>query len=132
MRPEELEMRVRDGYEAFNRGDYDGVVAMMRDDVELHSVGPQGVIRGRDAVLAFMHPDALEDQRIEVLDTDVRGAAVIAHYIVRAVGAGSGVPVSQEGWQVWWTDADGLGYRSRLFTEREAAEQAVAESPPEG
>ena len=114
---EALEARFREGYAAFNSGDYEAAATWMREDVELHSIGPQGVIRGRDAVLEFMRPDALVDLWIELLDIEVRDSVLLVHHIARARGRESGIPLEQEGWQVWWADEDGLGYRSRVFTD---------------
>ena len=120
-----LEARFREGYEAFNRGDYDAAVTWMREDVPFRSIGPQGTIHGRDAVLAFMHPDAFVDLRIEIVDLEIRDSVLLIHHIARARGAESGIPVEQEGWQVWWADEDGLGYRSEIHTDLADARRAA-------
>ena len=122
---DEMERRYREGYEAFNDGDYGGAVNWMHEDVVMETIGPDGEIRGRDAVLAFMQPEALLDLRIEVLDLAIYDELLIVHHIARARGAGSGIPVAQEGWQVWWFDEEGLGIRSQILLSRDEALRAA-------
>jgi hypothetical protein len=112
--PETLEARFREGYEALNRGDFESAVTWMREDVTFRSAGPLGTIEGREAVLAFLRPEALVDLRLEIVDVEIRDSVLLVHHIARAKGAESGVPVQQPGWQVWWVDEDGFGYRTEV------------------
>jgi ketosteroid isomerase-like protein len=53
-------------YEAFSRGDFDEAMEIAHPEVEFVSAGRQSSLRGADAVRAWMEPDALEDQKVEM------------------------------------------------------------------
>ena len=64
--------RVRSGYDAFNRRDLDGILALLAEDIEyrmpLDPLGVHPVFRGHDGVRRFyeMIWDGFEEFRIEV------------------------------------------------------------------
>ena len=59
---DELLRRLRAGYDAFNRGDYDATVEWIHPDVVYVSPGGIAEVRGAEALRAWMEPDAFEDQ----------------------------------------------------------------------
>jgi ketosteroid isomerase-like protein len=63
---------VRSGYEAFNRGDIDAVLALLDDDVQWHEPGgggaPSGTFRGPQSIASdlFSHvPEQFEEFSVE-------------------------------------------------------------------
>jgi ketosteroid isomerase-like protein len=64
--------RVRDGYDAFNRRDIDGILALLAEDIEyrmpLDPLGVHPIFRGHDGVRAFYETiwDGFEEFRIEI------------------------------------------------------------------
>ena len=64
---------VRSGYEAFNRGDIDAVLAIMDDEIEWHEPGggnaPAGSFRGPQSVASEVFaqvPERFEDFRVDI------------------------------------------------------------------
>jgi len=74
-RDEEIIERLRRGYEAFNRGDYDSAMEMIAADPEIEFArsGGQPPITGAEALRGWMEPDAFEENIIEPLDFRMRG-----------------------------------------------------------
>jgi uncharacterized protein len=64
--------RVRAGYDAFNRRDLDGILALLADDIEyrmpLDPLGVHPVFRGHDGVRRFYETiwDGFEEFRVEI------------------------------------------------------------------
>src|SRR5437764_1181383 len=94
---------VRTGYDAFARGDLDGVLAMMDPDVEwVPAIAPLlGVepVRGRDALRRFFThdlPEGFDDFEAKAASIEDLGDAVLVstHYFAR--GRTSGAPVTLE------------------------------------
>jgi ketosteroid isomerase-like protein len=86
---------VRQGYEAFGRGDFEGWVAGLDPDVELDEryIAPDAAVyRGHDGVRRWWQQgaDAIESPSFEVLQWFARGDAVVTEVIVRVRGVGSG------------------------------------------
>ena len=126
-RDEEITNSLRRGYEAFSRGDFDTAMENSHPQVEFFLPGGQSPLRGQDAVRAWMEPDALEDQRVELLELRINGNKALARQITRARGAGSGIELDVDGWVVWSFDDDGLVTRVEVFLiheENEALEAA--------
>ena len=60
-----IEARVRAGYAAFNRGDFDEAATYFHREVELHRPGGLTPLAGAAALRAWMEPDAFAEQTIE-------------------------------------------------------------------
>ena len=116
----------REGFEAFNRGDVEGVLRMLSPDVEVHSVaevGEEGTYRGREGYLAWTRIwlDAWEDFHIELDELEqVDDENVLVHSTQRGRGKGSGLEVTQHGVYLF-TIRDGLVTRLHLYADRESA-----------
>lgn len=120
----------RRGYEAFNRGDLDGMVADFAPNIEYVTTGQ---VPGVDA--AYRGPEGLteflgwmwgefEEPRIEVHELTEAGNHVLAEVTLRRRGKQSGVETN---WNVWhmWTLRDGQIARGQAFTSRDDALEAA-------
>jgi ketosteroid isomerase-like protein len=116
-------------YEALNRGDVEGTLAVLDEDVtwrESAELPGGGELRGRDAVGAFL-AEFLEtwerfDQR--VTDAYVRGERVLAVLSMSGVGRASGVEV-ETSYAHLWTLRDGLAVRVDAYRDVAAARAAI-------
>ena len=95
-------LRIRD---AFERGEYDGIIGDLHDDCEFrnpeYAIEP-GIRRGRAAfVRALQNVNQIIEFRIELEELHPLGDMVIVGY--RAIGTGreSGVPIDQRFGHVW-------------------------------
>lgn len=129
MSQEPLEI-VRRGYEAFSRGDPEGMVADFAPTFEYVTTGTvpgaQHVYRGPEGwleFLAWMRND-FDGARAEVHDLIEAGDQVLASVTLRGRGKQSGAEVS---WDVWhlWTARDGKVVRGQGFTTRNEALEAA-------
>jgi ketosteroid isomerase-like protein len=122
------EERLRDGLAAYNRGDYEQVLAYASDDVELKrtddSPDSMEILHGRAAVLGWFQPDAFTDQHLELLKLDTGVDSVVGHLRFTARGAGSGMPVEIESFVVYRLDG-GLVRRLEVYNEEPAARAAA-------
>ena len=122
------EQRFRDGVEAFNRGDYEGLLDLATHDAELQrapdSPNSREVIRGREALVEFFRPDAFEDQRSELVELEFGNEAVLARILFRARGAGSGIPVEIESFVVFRIAGDRFT-RMEIYPEHDEARAAA-------
>jgi ketosteroid isomerase-like protein len=106
MSQENVEM-VRRGFDAYNRGDLDAVVADFASDCEYVPSGslPGGrdAYRGPEGYKRFIGwlRDEFEDARLDVNDVIDAGDRVLASLTVRGRGRQSGVAASWDLWQVW-------------------------------
>jgi ketosteroid isomerase-like protein len=116
----------RAGFEAFNRGDVDGVLELLHPDVEVHSVaevGEEGTYYGHQGYIEWtgIWLDAWSEFRIELLEIeDVDDENVLVHSRQWGRGKGSGVEVAQNGIYLF-TVKDGLATRLHLYADRESA-----------
>jgi ketosteroid isomerase-like protein len=117
---------LRAAYEAFNRGDFDAAVELVRPDVEFIRPGLEAPLRGASAIREWMEPDAFEKQQIEPLDFEVNGDRVLTRQHMRARGAGSGIELDVETWVVFTFD-DGLVARGEVYplNQEEEARRAA-------
>ncbi len=81
-------------------------------------------LSGRDAVRANMEPEASSRQRVEVLETVVEGDCVLCRTVFHAKGAGSGIEMSDEAWNLWRIK-DGMAIEFSYFTSRDDALDAA-------
>ena len=117
---------VRRGYEAFNRGDIDGVVGLLASDFEYVASGlvpgVGGVYRGADGLRAFAQTfwAEFDHPRIEVHELIEAGDQVFASTTMRGHGKQSGAETSWSVCQVW-TLRDGAAVRGQGFPSRAEA-----------
>jgi ketosteroid isomerase-like protein len=125
-RDEEIIARLRRGYEAFNRGDFDAAMEMAHPEIEFIRAGGQPPVRGSDGLRAWMEPDAFEEQVIEPLEFSVKGNKVLVLQHARARGSGSGIEVEIDSWSVWTMNDEGRATRLEFFLPHERAEALEA------
>ena len=122
------EQRIREGIEAYNRGDWDAVLIDASDDVELKradiSPDARDVVRGRERVLEYFRPDVFTDQHIDPLQIVVGDDAVYVRMRFSARGAGSGIPVEIESHAVYRIADDRL-IRLEIYGEEPEARAAA-------
>jgi ketosteroid isomerase-like protein len=129
MSEENVEM-VRRSYEAFNRGDLEGMVADLGPRFEYVTTGAvpgtEHVYRGSEGFRRFV--DALwgefDDARVEVHELIEAGDKVLASITMRGRGKQSGVEVTWDIWQLW-TAKDRKGVRGQAFTSKAEALEAA-------
>jgi ketosteroid isomerase-like protein len=99
------ERRLRDGIEAYNRGDYAAVLAFAADDVVLKrpADAPEGkqTVDGREAVLQFFRPDVFREQYLDLHEVHEGDGALVARITFSATGAGSGMAISLDSFLVY-------------------------------
>jgi ketosteroid isomerase-like protein len=118
--------KLRAAFDAVNRGDLEGAGEWIDEDIEIgRTPFMDPPARGREALLGFMRPNMFEQQRIELLSTEVHGKVILADLVFHAVGKGSGVEVSQANVQLF-TIRDGAFVKWEVFFDRTEAEAAVA------
>ena len=76
-RDEEIIVRLRRFYEAFNRDDFDAAMEIAHPEIEFVRPWGQPPLRGADALRAWMQPDAFEEQQLEALELSVKGNKVL-------------------------------------------------------
>ena len=121
---------VRRGYEAFNRGDIDGVVGLLAPDFEYVASGlvpgVGGVYRGAEGLRRFVETfwREFDDPRVEVHELVDAGDRVLASTTLRGHGKQSGADTSWGVCQVW-TVRDGSAARGQGFPSRAEALEAI-------
>src|SRR3954464_15024175 len=120
----------RRGFEAYNAGDYEGVVALLHTDVELHADdellnggdfhGHEGFMRWSAEWLEAWDEFRIEPRSIETFSE--HAILIDTHQVAR--GAGSGVGVEMD---VFWAFEARAGKLSRmhLYAARERATGAI-------
>jgi ketosteroid isomerase-like protein len=125
--PLDWETRLRAAIDAYNRGDYEAVMDLASEDIELQRAGnaPESreVVRGREAVLEFFRPEVFEDQRIELGELEVGSDAIVAAQSFTARGRGSGLPIDIDSWVVYRIGGDVL---TRIEVYNDEAEARAA------
>ena len=130
MSQENVEL-VRQGFAAFNRGDYETGVTFFHPEVEWHAyLGELGgsVHRGREALVKMWRDlddnlgGNLRVETLEIIDCGENDVVVVLE--ARGTGTGSGVRVHQR-WAQLYSAVDGLVIRVRPFPDREAALRAA-------
>jgi ketosteroid isomerase-like protein len=82
------------GIAAFNDGDFDRFADMFAVDAEVQRAGAFGTLRGREAIRAWVDPDAVEFRGITVTALQRSGDQVLATCDVRIRGIASGAEVA--------------------------------------
>jgi ketosteroid isomerase-like protein len=121
----ENEQLIRQGYDAWNRGDWALMETLLAPDFEVdatdrvlnpdHYVGIEGFRR-----LAGEMAEVWDSWEVEPVEFLENGELTFVAHRVRARGKGSGVEVVQTYWSVW-TVRDGKGARLALHVDRERA-----------
>ena len=119
--------RLRRAYAAFSRGDYNEALGLgVHSQVEFVPPGGQPPIRGVDRFRAWMEPDAFESQIMEPLEFRAAENGVLVRSRMIARGAGSGLEMDMEIWNLWTFDDAGLVTRVQVFLPHEGAEALAA------
>jgi ketosteroid isomerase-like protein len=121
---------VRRGYEAFNRGDAEAMVADIAPTCEYVGTGAvpgfQGVYQGPEGwkeVVSWMW-DEFEDAHVEIRELVRTGDQVLASLTLSGRGKQSGVETNLDMWQLW-TIKDGKFQRGQGFRTKEEALEAA-------
>jgi ketosteroid isomerase-like protein len=118
--------QLREGVEAFNRGDAAPALALFAEDIECR-VGPQlmntGTFMGHDGYLRMIEAwgEAWDSVTADIVSVeDLENDHLLVEIDQKAVGAGSGVPVEMT---IFWLFqfVDGKVVRFHLYADREAA-----------
>jgi ketosteroid isomerase-like protein len=96
---------VRTIFDAFERGDYDGIMAELRDDCEFrnpeHAIEP-GVRRGpAEFRRALENVNEILEFTVEFEELHRIGDAVVVGYRATGTGRESGVPIDQRFGHIW-------------------------------
>jgi limonene-1,2-epoxide hydrolase len=111
---------VRGAIEAFNRGDFDAVAAVIHPQIEVIRLGGLPTLTGRDAAVGLMVPDAFESQELVIDEIRVEGDVVLVSGPFHARGAGSGIELNRESHSVFWLE-EGLIRRMGTYFELDEA-----------
>ncbi len=85
---EQAKERLRQGYEAFNRGDFDESAKYIHPDVDWHRVADvEQRLEGREAVRGNMEPEVWGKQRVEIHAMEVFGESVVMDTTFHAEGS---------------------------------------------
>ncbi len=121
--------RLRAGYEAFNRGDYEAALEFMDPQVEFHRSNralDTQPLKGVDAVREFMLPDVFDRQVVEleeVIENDTAGKLFVS-LTFRVRGRGSGIELANRGYHVWTISGD-KAVHCEFFEDRRQALDAA-------
>jgi ketosteroid isomerase-like protein len=120
----------RRGFEAYNAGDFEGVVALLDPDVELYADDELlngGSFRGHDGFMRWSAEwlEAWDEFRVDATVVQTLGDHCIlvdSHQVAR--GAGSGIAVEMD---VFWAFEveDGKLRRMHIYPSRERALEAI-------
>lgn len=93
---------IRQGYDAFNRGDFEAAAGLLHPDIVWHrAVDIEHYIEGSEAAKQLMEPSSFSEQHNEVHSIEQLGDFVVVEVTFRAVGAGSGIALDQRTFHVW-------------------------------
>ena len=127
---EDYEHVLREGTEAFNRGDLRAILPLLAQDVECHipiGLGNSGTWHGHDGFLEMAEAwnEAFEEIRNDIVSTDFPDERhAILEVRQSGVGSGSGVPVETR-FVYLFELRDGLVTRFHIYGDREAALAAI-------
>jgi len=128
--PTENEKTLMRGYEAFEKRDFDALIAVCDPDVEFTSLireSEGGVYRGHEGVRAFFKGvlDVLPDWFPVLEACEDYGDRMLVKARITATPPGSDVPMEQMVWQAVRL-RDGLAIRWDFFRTEEEARAALA------
>jgi ketosteroid isomerase-like protein len=119
---------IRQGFDAFNRGDFGVIVDLVAEDIEydMSETLDVGVIHGRHALRTFF--EGLDERwasfQADVDDIVAGRESVVALVTWRFTARRSNVPVQLRHAQVWSFE-NGVAVRMRLFLDRSEALRAA-------
>lgn len=128
---ENLEL-LREGTDAYNRGDMTFVLSRAADDIEVYadrSLMNSGTYHGHDAFAKWMQEwnEAWSEITIDVRKVEeIEGRFLMVEAHQSAVGSGSGVPVEMDIIQLIEV-RDGKIVRFNLYSDRALADAALAD-----
>lgn len=120
--------RLREGFAAFNRGDFEALRELVTDDVELSGLASAQPKRGKEAALDWLRPDAFESQTTTIREMRESEDAIFVEVEFHAVGRGSGIELRQPGFSVFEYEGD-LIRRMSTYADREEALAAARLEP---
>jgi ketosteroid isomerase-like protein len=86
--------RIKAAWAAYNEGDFDAVMDMLDDGVEIRRLGGLETLRGKEAIRDWLAPDAYEFQRFdELTEFQENGDRILVACDWHARGRGSGIDV---------------------------------------
>ncbi len=132
MPTEEDVQSLREGYEAFNVGDFELAAERIAPDASVSDraeVPDAQTYSGREQVLAQFQAvsNEFEDYRIDPISIEIEGDYLVAHIRQSGRGRASGVPVEGELFHVWEVH-DRAITDMRAFTTRDEALAYVGEA----
>jgi ketosteroid isomerase-like protein len=116
--------RMKRGLALYNEQSFDALREFIAPDVIVERPGEMPPLEGWDAFRELLEPDAFAWQRMHPLDWTINGGKALLHVRLHAQGAGSGIELDMDGWQVW-TVREGLVSRIQAFTEEAPAREAA-------
>jgi uncharacterized protein len=125
---------VRRGYEAWNRGDVEGVLTSLDPEIEWHGythLPESGALAGRDEVRVWLERflDAWEQLDIEVTELIEAGDQVVVAFVrFQGRGKGSGVQVEGGVDAHLWTVRNGRIVAVKLYQGTREGLEAVGRS----
>jgi ketosteroid isomerase-like protein len=123
---EQAVRNVREGYEAYNRGDFDAAAEHLHPDVEFQRVADvEQSLLGREAVRENMTPDVWQRQTVEVHKLEAIGENIVVDTTFHAEGAASGIELHQDGYHLWRI-RDSKAAEFRFFLDRNEAVAAAS------
>jgi ketosteroid isomerase-like protein len=125
---------IRNGYDAWNRGDVDGVMAVLDPAVEWQGYAhlpESGTLSGRAEVRAWLERflEAWEELEIELTELIESGERVVALVRFHALGKGSGARVEGGVDAHVWTVRDNRVVAVKLY---QGTREALEEARPQG
>ena len=122
----EIAARLRRGYDAYNRCDFDAAMEWIHPEFELVPAGGQSPIKGTAAFRAWMEPNAFESQVLEPLEIRFSGNKALIRLRATIRGAGSGIEADFIAWAVWTFDAEQRMRRLQIYLDGQEAEALEA------
>jgi ketosteroid isomerase-like protein len=118
---------VRKGHETFNRGDIDGCLALLTEDIEWHPAFGEAMIgasiyEGRDGFRRYFEQvnEVIEGFTVAPREIAVAGDYVVLDADVRGRGRASGVDISTQLTIVWKVRGSLLSWGATYFNRDEA------------
>jgi ketosteroid isomerase-like protein len=126
--PTDAERLCRQAYDRYSAGDFDGLLELFAEDVEVYVAPPNfesGTYTGHAQYRGLIERwgTAWDKMRIEVMDMESEGDWILAlvHYI--GCGKGSGVEITQPSWELsLWTE--GLCRRYFVYWDEKQGRRA--------
>jgi ketosteroid isomerase-like protein len=112
-------------WKAFEAMNIEAAVPLVHPQLEWETRWPgmEGAYRGVDGLRSYLAAlvEALDLDPPRLIDSyEIDASRVLLHYRISARGAGSGVDVAMEFWDIW-TVREGRLFRRQVFHDREAA-----------